>query len=590
MGYEKVLLYGLPLIEKRRISYSTVDPKVAREMFIREAMVLMQLTTRAPFFAANCALIRKITDLEERTRRRDLLVDENRIAQFYEERLPPGVVDVASLERWYFSLPKEKAAELLLSEAQLQTTVLDAQALAQFPERVAIPAMALDLNYLFDPGKENDGVSVTVPVSVLKQLREAELDWLVPGLLREKCIALIRALPKPLRRNFVPVPDHVDRLLPDLKQQDGSLQQALTRQLLRHSGVQLPPECWDGVVLPDHLQIFLKVVDEKGQLLGSGRDLAQLKLALGGAVQASISKAAGNSIEQRGLTEWSFGDLPLEYELGDGKLRLKSYPALIDKGESVDLTLLDSAYKARLASIAGVTRLFMLNNRQQLRYLHKELLQKPQQLHAVQMLGQREQVLDWLIQRVYSIAFAVEEALPRTQSEFSERLASKSKSVLAVAMQVEEILYQILVAWHELRKRLLHRPYGGPQALPLQQDVNNQLAMLFPDRFLLTTPWLHLQQLPRYLKAIEMRLDKYPQQPAKDLAWTRLLEGLWQQYLQRRQYCERHEIEEEALDQYRWLLEELRISLFAQTLGTRIPVSEKRLHKFWQEQVLGKPT
>ena len=248
-------------------------------------------------------------------------------------------------------------------------TALDADALAQFPQTVAIPAMALELDYLFDPGKENDGVSVTVPVSVLKQLREAELDWLVPGLLREKCIALIRAMPKVWRRNFVPVPDLVDKLLPDLKQEEGSLQQALTRQLLRQTGIQLPAECWQAVELPDHLRVFLRVVDEKGQLLGSGRDLAKLRLDLSGAVQASISKAATNSIEQHGLTEWNFGDLLLEYELGDGKLRLKSYPALVDRGESVDLVLLDSAYKARLASIAGVTRLFLLQNRPQLRYL-----------------------------------------------------------------------------------------------------------------------------------------------------------------------------------------------------------------------------
>ncbi len=588
MGYEKVMLYGLPLIEKRRISYSAVDPVVAREIFIREALVGMQVNTRVPFFAANCALIKKIAELEDRTRRRDLLVEETLIAQFYEDRLPATVVDVASLERWYFSLPKHKAAELLLTEDQLQNATLDAQALAQFPERVAIPAMALELEYLFDPGKENDGVSVTVPVSVLKQLRENELDWLVPGLLREKCIALVRALPKHLRRNFVPVPDRVDLLLPDLKQQDGSLQQALARQLLRHSGVQLPPECWEGVVLPDHLRIFLRVVDENGKLLGSGRDLEKLRMDLGGAVQASITKAASNSIERSGLTDWDFGDLPVEYELGDSKLRLKAYPALADRGESVDLCLLDSPYKAKLASIAGVTRLFMLQNRQQLRYLQKELLQKPQQLHAVQMLGKREQVLDWLIQRVYSIAFDVETELPRSRQAFMERFESRRNTVLSVAKQVEDILYRILQAWHEVRKQLQHKPYGGPQALPLQQDINNQLSLLFPDRFLLGTPWVYLQQMPRYLKGILQRLDKYPLQPAKDLAWTRVLEALWQQYQLRRQYCARHEIEDEALDEYRWLLEELRISLFAQTLGTRVPVSEKRLQRFWQEQVLGR--
>jgi len=219
--------------------------------------------------------------------------------------------------------------------------------------------------------------------------------------------------------------------------------------------------------------------------------------------------------------------------------------------------------------------------------LQKELLQKPQQLHAVQLLGKREQVLDWLIQRVYSISFAVEAELPRNRQAFTERFESRRNTVLSVAKQAEDILYQILQAWFEVRKQLQHKPYGGPQALPLQQDISHQLALLFPDRFLLTTPWLHLQQVPRYLKGIMQRLDKYPLQVARDLGWTRILEALWQQYQQRRQYCVRHELVDEALDEYRWLLEELRISLFAQTLGTRVPVSEKRLQKFWQEQVLG---
>jgi len=586
MAWEKVLLYGLALVERRPVAYGRIDPEVSRQIFIREGLAAMQMKTRAPFYDANCRLVRKIAELEERTRRRDILVDDNRIAGFYEQLLPASVVDTASLERWYFSLPKDKAAALLLTEAQLQHSAVDADELASFPEHAATSAMALALNYAFAPGKEHDGVSVDIPVTILKQLRQEELDWLVPGLLREKCISLVKALPKVLRKHFVPVPDIVDKLLPNLKQQDGTLQQALTRQLLRHSGVQLPPDCWETVQLSDHLQLLIRVLDEHGKLLGSGRDLEVLKASLGREVQASIRKAAGQGSEQHGLTEWSFGDLPEEQGLGTSKLRIKSYPALVDRGQAVDLCLLDTPYRARLASVMGVSRLLMLHSRQQLRYLQKDLLQDASKLHALQQLGKRDEVLDHLIQRAYCIAFKVEQELPRSREQFDRCLQQGRSEVLTIAVALQELLYKVLQRWHELRKRLQQRAFSTPQNLALQEDVRAQLQQLVFPGFLLSTPWLHLQQYPRYLEALQQRLDKYPQQVARDQEWTRLMARLWQQFSQRREYCEKREIRDEALDEYRWLLEEMRVSLFAQVLGTRVPVSEKRLEKFWQEQVL----
>ncbi len=420
----------------------------------------------------------------------------------------------------------------------------------------------------------------------MKQLKEEELDWLVPGLLKEKCIALIRELPKPLRKHFVPVPDVVEKLLPQLKQGDGTLQQALARQLLRHSGIQIPADSWHGAVLPDHLKLLIRVLDENGKLLGSGRDLEALKVSLGREVQASISKAASNTIERQELVSWDFDELPEEHELGNGKLRIKSYPALVDRGGKVDLCLLDSGYRARLASIQGVTRLFMLQSSQQVRYLQKELLQNPSQLHALQQLGKREHVLDQLIQRAYSIAFEVEGDLPRSRTAFEQRLQQRRSGVLSVAQQLQELLYRILQAWHGIRKKLQHKAFTALTALPLREDVEQQLQQLLHSGFMQTTPWLHLQQFPRYLQALEQRLDKYSLQPARDLEGARLLTKLWQQYQQRREYCERQEVVDEALDEYRWLLEELRVSLFAQSLGTRVPVSEKRLQKFWLEEVI----
>ncbi len=583
LAYEKVLLYGLPLVEKRRVPFANVDPVQSRDIFIREGLVVGQVKTRAPFYQANCRLIEKIGSIEERTRRRDILVDEKHIAAFYDSALPQDVVDVASLEKWYFARPKADRAKLLLTEDYLTNAGAGAVDLSQFPQEFKAGGLELALEYAFDPGEARDGISVEVPVSALKQLRTDELDWLVPGLWRELCITLIKALPKALRRNFVPVPDVVDKLLPNLQRKDGSLQQSLARQLLRLTGVQLPADCWDAVVLPEHLRMNIRVVDEAGKVLGTGRDLQTLREQLAGSVQASISKAAGSSMEQRGLTAWTFGDLPLEQEIGAGAVTIKAYPALVDKGESVDLCLLDSEYRARLATTDGVIRLLMLASKQQVRYLQKELLQDPARVPRLRHLAPREDLLAQLTRRAYYVAFDLQATVPRTGAAFAGLLDKGRAEVLGVAYKMQELFYRIVDEWFALRKELERKAYAGPAEAPLREDVQGQLDVLVAPDFLKNTPWEQLQQLPRYLQALRIRLEKYPLQVGKDREATQLLTRLWKQYAERRAYCERHELLDERLDDYRWLLEEFRVSLFAQALGTRVPVSEKRLERAWQD-------
>ncbi|MES2624195.1 MAG: ATP-dependent RNA helicase HrpA [Pseudomonadota bacterium] len=584
LAFERVLLYGLALVEKRRVAYAPIDPVMSREIFIREALVGMQIKTRAPFYHANVQLIAKISNLEERTRRRDILVDESRIYEFYDAMLPPTVVDVASLERWYFALPKPKAKELLLTDDHLMNAEVSAEDLQQFPQSIQASDMALQLQYAFEPGKEQDGVSVEVPVSALKQLKAEELDWLVPGLLREKCTALIKGLPKQLRKNFVPVPDVVNKVLPLLNQKDGSLQQALARQLLRQTGVQIPLESWNPVELPEHLRMNIIVLDDNGKAIGAGRDLLALREQFSRTVQASISRAASDAQEKQGLTQWDFGELPEVQDIGTGKVPIKAYPALIDKGESVDLVLLDTEYKARLATLNGVVRLFMLASKQQVRYLQKELLQDPARLIQLSSLGKRDLLLDQLIRRAYAIAFKIDEKLPRNQHAFAAALDTHRADVVDVATKLQDLLYKIVMLRHEILK-LLQQKFSGPPELLLKQDVALQLEHLIHGNFLQTSPWLQLQQYPRYLQAILARFEKYPMQAAKDKEHTRVISRLWQQYHERRQYFEKHEMAHEGLDEYRWLLEEFRVSLFAQALGTRVPVSEKRLQKYWLELV-----
>jgi ATP-dependent helicase HrpA len=327
----------------------------------------------------------------------------------------------------------------------------------------------------------------------------------------------------------------------------------------------------------------IRVVDDTGKVLGSGRDLQLLREQLAGTVQASISKAARNSIEEKGLTAWSFGELPLAQELGAGAVKVKAYPALVDKGDSVDLCLLDSEYRARLATTDGVIRLLMLASRQQVKYLQKELLQDPSRVPRLRNLAPREQLLEQLIRRAYYVAFGLDAGVPRTAAAFASLLEKGRPEVLGVANKMQDLFYRIVDEWFALRKELERKVYATPAAQPLKEDVQRQLDNLVGPDFLQHTPWEQLQQMPRFLQALGIRLEKYPLQVAKDKDATLLLDRLWNQYTERRAWYERHEVLDEGLDQYRWLLEEFRVSLFAQALGTRVPVSEKRLERAWQE-------
>lgn len=583
-GKQKVTLYGLVLADNRPVSWARVDPVAAREIFIREGLVLRQVDTRLPFYRHNLQLMARIEELEERSRRRDILVDEDTVFAFYDARLPPEAHGVASLEKWYRAQPRAVQDGLRLQESDLVNQQAAPVDPAQYPRQLQVDSLSLPLDYVFDPGKSSDGVSVEVPITALKQLREEDLDWMVPGLLREKCMALIKALPKGLRKHFVPVPDVVDKVLPQLKREDGSLRQALARQLLRLTMVQLPAECWDGVELPEHLRMNIKVLDEQGRLIGSGRELQTLKEELGALVQASISRAGQGGIERQGLTSWSFGELPEVSEVQADRLKVKAWPALQDRGSSVDLVLLDSAYRARQTSTTGVARLLMLASKQQVRYLEKHLLQNPAHLHAMRSLGPRDALLQELILRSYVIAFRLDETLPRSEAAFKQLLEQHRADVVSVADGLEDLLYRVLAQRLAVQQRL-QRGFSGPADLLFRQDVQQQLDELVHAGFLRSTPWLQLQQLPRFLQAIELRMEKYGTQRARDQQATRTLQQLWARYVERKAWSERHERADEALDEYRWLLEELRVSLFAQALGTRVPVSEKRLQKFWQEKV-----
>jgi len=580
MAYEKVSLYGLVLVERRKVPFGKIDPVQCREIFIRDGLVSSMVNTNLAFYQHNTRLRKEIENLEDRTRRKDILIRDEDFALLYEELIPQEVIDQASLERWVGKLDKVEAEKLFFAREDLVNASDDSLNPEDFPDQFQAGHLTLDLDYRFEPGQNTDGVSVNVPVSALMQLREEDLDWLVPGMLREKCIALLRALPKPLRKHFVPVPDYVDRVLPDIRQGDGDLKAVLAHQLQRLTAIAIPLENWNDFSLPEHLRMNINVLDQEGKTLGAGRDVTSLKERFAEQSQQVMAEFSAATIEHQGITDWDFGRLEKEQELEHGGLSLKSWPALVDEGESVSLKLMDSPYQASQHSRAGVARLYMLRNRQLWKHLRKNLLQDPSQLPVMQRFGGRDALADDLVMGCYQSAFRLFEDLPEDREDFDRLYEQGRQQLVETSERLESLLYRILTSHGQIMRAL--KKFSGLESLKLHQDITQQIDALVHTGFLAETPVELLTEYPRYFSAIEQRLEKYPRQQAQDSQWTDMLARWWQRYEEKHKQLLGQHKRSKDLEDFRWMLEELRVSLFAQALGTRYPVSEKRLEKAWR--------
>jgi len=585
MAYEKVSLYGLTLVEKRKLSFSHIDPTISRELFIRQGLVPMDINTRLPFFEHNKKLIVGLTELEEKTRRRDILVDDETLYSFYNERIPLDVCTQRGLEGWHKKLDSAERQRLFLTEADLSRQDTSQLNLNDFPDQLATGSMLLNLDYEFSPGREADGVSVEVPISALRQLREEDLDWLVPGLLREKCIALVKALPKSLRKHFVPVPNVVDRLLPNLKQHaQGNLKALLANALTGIAGVRIDPASWKDFTPENHLRMHIKLLDEAGSLLDTGRDLKELQDKYSDLSKRQLQAHADSEFEVSGITQWDFGELPESHAIQHGTITLQAYSVLIDEEDSVSLTLCDNASLAEQETLWAVVRLLILRSNSQLKFLQKQLLRQQKQLLLFSHFGSRDEILDQLVRAAYRHAFLRDRALPRTQVEFEQLYQAGRENLISRAEAMEKELLVIVQIFHRIKSRL--KNLGAGDNSELQKDIKMQLEELLHAEFILDTPPEYFFELARYLRAIEERLDKFPRQIERDRSWSLELQAYYQAY--QREYDNNVSLNQVSpeLEVYRWMLEEYRVSLFAQKLGTRTQVSQKRLEKYWREKVL----
>ncbi|MEX2962913.1 ATP-dependent RNA helicase HrpA [Microbulbifer sp. TYP-18] len=588
MAFEKISLYGLVLAEKRRIHYGKLDPDTAREVFIRQALVERRYRGKGQFFRHYCELLCELEALEAKSRRRDILVDDEVVFRFFDERLPMGVVNLAGFEHWRKQAEQRDPKLLYLPRELLMQQSADHLGEAQFPDLLQTGGIEFPLKYHFEPGSINDGVSILVPVGALHQVPAERLSWLVPGLLRDKCIALIKALPKQWRKYFVPVPAAVDRALPRLRPDGTPLWQSLALELKRQTARELPDSAWESAErgLEDFYRINIQVLDEGGELLDQGRTLSALQERYRDRVQRQLA-TAGDDFERDGITRWDFGDLPETYSLQQGALRVRAYPALIESGDTVALKLLDNPDDARRQSRAGICRLALLHLPEQVKYLRKELLRGRELGLSAADLGRREEVADDIMLAAARELFWPDEQWPRSLAEFEAALQKRSELV-AVAQTMADLLIKALALLVPLRKQLKQqRNLALAMAVG---DIQQQLAGLFYRGCIFDTPLEWQRQLGRYLKAISLRLEKAALDPNRD---RRLQAEFYQPAETYLALLDRHSprllAADPALRRYRWMLEEFRVSLFAQSLKTLAPVSAKRLQKQWQEIQQSKP-
>ncbi|MCP3903240.1 MAG: ATP-dependent RNA helicase HrpA [Planctomycetes bacterium] len=579
---ERVTLFGLDVVTRRRVHYGPIDPVASREIFIHRGLVEGELRTDAAFLDANRALVEEIRAVEAKRRRRDVLVDAQSQYDFYDRHLPADVWSAGGFESWRRKAERGTPDRLRMTRADLTLPGAEEVDPDAFPETLAVGDARLPLSYALEPGGDDDGVTVTVPTDLLGLLAEEQLEWTVPGLLEEKIVALIRALPKHLRRGFVPVPDVARACRGHLAFGRGRLTAALGEVLRERTGVTVPPEAWRADEVPDHLRLRVRVVDAAGAERCAGRDLAELRRSAGADTGTTLTVLADERFGRTGITAWDFDPLPATVTLERSGARLTGHPALVDDGAAVSLHLLETPEAARTAMRSGLRRLFALA-------AGSELAQQIQHLPEIERLrllaaplGAPAELDDALRLLIAEQAFGAGGDDVRDRETFERRLEAGFPRLWEVGGVVADTVLRVLEAHHEVQLQLALR--DKPVWAEIVVDERAHLDRLLPAGFLVATPTERLHELPRYLAAVLRRLEKLTGGGlTRDRAAAAELEELHARYERRRADHADRGITDPALDDFRWLVEEYRVSLFAQDLGTAVPVSPKRLEKAWAE-------
>jgi ATP-dependent helicase HrpA len=585
LALERGTLYGLPIYQHRRVHFGPMNPSEAREIFIRSALVEGEFDTRLPFFAHNQRLVREIENLEHKARRQDVLVDDVLIFAFYDKAIPADIHNQVAFETWYQAESAKDRKLLYLNRDELMRHEAAGITTDLFPKVLPIAGIDMGLSYHFEPGSHRDGVTLTVPLYALNQVRAERADWLVPGMIKEKVHLLLKSLPQKLRRHCVPLPDYAAGFVERRPFGEGELLDVLIADIREQTGTMIKRADFKLETLPAHHFMNFKVTDEHGRQLDVGRNLAQLRAEFGGQAQQSFQNIAARDVpaaeagQYENLTSWSFGELPELLEIRKGNQTLFGYPALVDHGDHCDVEVFDDPQEAIRVHHAGLRRLFALQLREQVKFIEKNIPNLQQMSMQYMTLGTQEELRSQIVSMALERA-CLQAPLPRNEAEFNARKEEGRARLSLLAQEIARLVSTILAEYAALPRKLLQaKPFGAAY-----QDLEGQLGRLMTKSFVIDTPYNQLVHFPRYLKGMAMRVDKLKGDPARDAQRIQEMSPLVQQWqrAEKQIRAQGRGATDARLDEFRWMLEELRIALFAQELRTPQPMSVKRLQKVWE--------
>jgi ATP-dependent helicase HrpA len=580
VGYEKLTLHGLPIVAKRQIDFARVDAEAAREIMIRDALMTGELRSPGAFLRHNQEVIASVESLADRARRRDLMVDEQAVFAFYDKTIPADVWSARGFESWRKKVERDHPRALFLDRNDILLGDAAAVTPDQFPDAIQVGELRLPLSYRYEPGHDEDGITVTVPLAALGELDPAPFDWLVPGFLIEKATALLESLPKAIRKNFVPVREAAVRFMREPRRAGESLTSALSRFLEKERPIAVPVAAFGVAAVPEYLRMLFRVVDGQGKPIAASRDFTALREKLGLRARESFGQASKGTWERDRVTAWDFGDLPDRVEIRHGSFTLPGYPALSAEKDGVALRAFQHAGEAAASHRRGLRRLFALRLGETAKHVRKNLPGFQAMSIQFAMVSSPDALRDDIVAAAIDRACMGDGEAPRTKELFERRAEEARGKLAATADEVCAKVAPILAQYQEVARILASSAPTATNDAPWK-GIREHLGRLVYAGFISETPPKQLAHLERYLKAIRLRIERLRQSPAKDRARELELLPHWQAYVARADDERAHGKRSEELERFRWLLEEWRVSLFAQELRTAEPVSAKKIADQW---------
>jgi len=578
---EKVSLYSLVIVAARQVHYGPIDPRTSREIFLHHALALGEFRTNVPFFRHNQALRAQVERMEAKGRRKDLMGEDQQRYKFFDARVPDGIYNGPLFERWRREAEADAPNLLFMSLSNILAPGAQPLSEALYPDEIALEGLKLPLEYRYDTGSPADGITALIPIAALGQVPAERFEWLVPAYLPEKIDELIRSLPKDVRKSFIPIGDTAREAAATLTFAQGSMYEALALFLGKKIGTRIPADSFKLESLPPFLQMNFRVNDAAGKQIAVGRDLAKLRSDLQVEVRDSFAHSPRSEHDRDHLTHWDFGDLPDRVPVKRHGMTLWGYPALLDRGNNTAIRLLESPESARRATRAGVRRLFMIQLQKEIEYLSRHIENIEQMCLNFATAGNGDALKRDLMDAIVDRALFYDGEPLLAQAEFIRRATDGWRRLTNTATELGALAGEILAEYQPIHRELSR--VFPPLMQPAARDMRDQLAHLIYPGFLTQTPFDSLRHLPRYLKAIAMRMKKLTNAGLmRDAAALEQVEPFWQQYKLRAREFHRLGRFDANLPAFRWMIEEFRVSLFAQELKTASPVSVQRLERLWQ--------